>query len=41
LMQALVDRVAFSVEPEDGMVVHLFKDLEFEDTHPIRQRLLH
>jgi serine/threonine-protein kinase RsbW len=40
LMQALVDRVAFTVEPEDGMVVHLYKDLEFEESHPVAERLL-
>lgn len=39
LIRSLVDRVKFTSLPEDGMVVHLEKELEFDDGHPVRQRL--
>ena len=38
LIRALVDRVKFTSKPEDGMIVHLEKELEFDDDHPVRQR---
>lgn len=34
LMRALVDRIAFTSEPEKGTVVHLVKVLEFGDRPP-------
>jgi serine/threonine-protein kinase RsbW len=40
LMHRLVDRVAFTTEPEEGVIVHLQKDLDFEDGHPVTRRLL-
>ena len=39
LISALVDRMRFVTVPDDGMVVHLEKDLEFDEEHPVRQRL--
>jgi serine/threonine-protein kinase RsbW len=39
LIKALVDRIHFVSKPEDGMVVHLEKELEFDEGHPVRQRL--
>lgn len=39
IIRSLVDRVKFTSMPEDGMVVHLEKELEFDDGHPVRQRL--
>ena len=39
LMRELVDRVRFTLVPEDGMIVHLEKELEFDEGHPVRQRL--
>ena len=39
LISALVDRMQFVNVPDDGMVVHLEKDLEFDEQHPVRQRL--
>ena len=39
LIQNLVDRVRFTSVPEEGMIVHLEKELEFDDGHPVRQRL--
>lgn len=39
LIRSVVDRVKFTSVPEDGMIVHLEKDLEFDDGHPVRQRL--
>jgi serine/threonine-protein kinase RsbW len=38
LIRALVDKVKFTSKPEDGMIVHLEKELEFDDDHPVRQR---
>lgn len=40
LMQALVDRVSFVSEPREGTVVNLYKELVFEDGHPVSERLL-
>lgn len=40
MMHRLVDQVAFTAEPEEGVVVHLQKDLQFEDGHPVSNRLL-
>lgn len=39
LIRELVDRVQFTSKPEDGMIVHLEKDLEFDQAHPVRRRL--
>ena len=38
LMNALVDRVAFTSIPENGMIVHLEKELAFDDDAPVRRR---
>jgi len=40
LMRALVDNVRFTREPDDGMVVHLTKQLEFDEHHPVREHLI-
>ena len=40
LMHALVDRVSFVSEPQEGTIVSLYKELEFVDGHPVRERLL-
>ncbi|HEX2849137.1 MAG TPA: ATP-binding protein [Acidimicrobiales bacterium] len=40
MMRALVDRVDFETKAEDGTIVHLEKALEFDDTHPVRTRLV-
>ena len=37
LIRALVDRVHFRSRPETGMIVHLEKDLEFEDGSPLQR----
>jgi serine/threonine-protein kinase RsbW len=39
LIRALVDHVKFISKPEDGVIVHLEKELEFDDDHPVRQAL--
>ena len=39
LIRALVDRVKFISKPEDGVIVHLEKELEFDDAHPVRKNL--
>jgi serine/threonine-protein kinase RsbW len=39
LMRALVDRVAFESRPEDGMVVHLEKQLGFTPDSPMHPLL--
>lgn len=39
LIRSVVDRVKFTSVPEDGTVVHLEKVLEFDEAHPVRQRL--
>ena len=39
LIRSLVDRVKFTAVEEDGMVVHLEKELEFDEQHPVRRRL--
>ncbi len=39
LIRSLVDRVQFTSKPEAGMIVHLEKDLQFDEDHPVRQRL--
>ena len=40
LMNALVDKVSFVSEPCEGTIVNLYKELEFVDGHPVRERLL-
>jgi serine/threonine-protein kinase RsbW len=40
LMHALVDQVHFESEPELGTVVHLVKQLEFDDSTPARRLML-
>ena len=40
IMRRLVDRVAFTAEPEDGVIVHLHKQLEFDEGHPVARQLL-
>lgn len=40
LIRALVDRVKFISKPEEGVIVHLEKQLEFDDDHPVRKSLL-
>jgi serine/threonine-protein kinase RsbW len=40
MMHALVDRVSFVSEPCEGTIVSLYKQLEFVDGHPVRERLL-
>ena len=40
LMNALVDKVSFVSEPCEGTIVNLYKELEFLDGHPVRERLL-
>ena len=40
LIRALVDRVKFISKPEDGVIVHLEKELEFDDEHPVRKNLV-
>ena len=39
LMNALVDKVSFTREARDGMVVHLTKELEFNEGDPARAKL--
>ena len=39
LMRALVDDLRFAAQPEDAMVVHLYKELEFVEGHPVHERL--
>ena len=39
LMHALMDTVLFTSEPESGTVVHLVKDLVFDDSAPALQLL--
>jgi serine/threonine-protein kinase RsbW len=39
LIRALVDRVKFISKPEEGVIVHLEKELEFDDEHPVRRNL--
>ena len=39
LIRSLVDRVKFTSVDEEGMIVHLEKELEFDESHPVRQRL--
>jgi serine/threonine-protein kinase RsbW len=39
LIRSLVDRVKFTAVEEEGMIVHLEKELEFDEAHPVRQRL--
>ena len=40
LMHALVDRVSLTSMPEEGTIVHLYKELEFLDGHPVHERLM-
>jgi serine/threonine-protein kinase RsbW len=40
LIRELVDRVKFTSVPEDGMIVHLEKELEFDEDHPVRKRFV-
>jgi serine/threonine-protein kinase RsbW len=37
LIRALVDRVHFRSRPEAGMIVHLEKDLDFDDNSPLQR----
>ena len=39
LIKALVDRVKFISKPEEGVIVHLEKELEFDEDHPVRKAL--
>lgn len=39
LIKALVDELKFESMPEEGMIVHLEKALEFDEAHPVRRRL--
>ena len=39
LMRELVDNVHFMSTGDDGTTVQLEKDLEFDESHPVRQRL--
>ena len=39
MIRALVDRVQFTSVPEDGTVVHLEKELRFDEGHPVRRRM--
>ncbi len=39
MMNALVDRVKFVSKPEAGMIVHLEKELRFDEDSPVRRRL--
>jgi hypothetical protein len=36
-MRALVDKVRFESKPEAGTIVHLEKNLEFDENSPVRQ----
>lgn len=38
LINALVDRVKFTAKPEAGTIVHLEKELDFEEDSPVRRR---
>jgi serine/threonine-protein kinase RsbW len=40
LIRNLVDRVKFTVVPDEGTIVHLEKLLEFDESHPVRQKLV-
>jgi serine/threonine-protein kinase RsbW len=40
LIRSLVDRVKFTSVEEEGMIVHLEKELAFDEDHPVRQRLV-
>lgn len=40
LMRALVDRIEFVSAPEEGTLVHLVKQLAFDDSAPARRLLL-
>jgi serine/threonine-protein kinase RsbW len=40
LMHALVDQVRFESQPEQGTVVHLVKNLRFDDNLPVRKLML-
>ena len=40
LIRQLVDRVKFTSVPEAGMIVHLEKELEFDEDHPVRKALV-
>ena len=40
LMHRLVDRVAFRSAPENGVIVQMDKQLEFDDHHPVARHLL-
>ena len=39
LMRSLVDKVAFASVPDNGTVVCLEKDLDFDQAHPVGRRL--
>ena len=36
-MRALVDNLNFVSEPKVGAVVHMVKQLEYDDSHPFRR----
>ncbi|MDQ4133163.1 MAG: ATP-binding protein [Actinomycetota bacterium] len=40
LMDALMDRVRFTSAPERGTIVHLIKQLRFDDSRPARRLML-
>jgi len=40
LMHRLVDRVAFTSAPEDGVIVQMQKHLEFDEHHPVHRHLM-
>ena len=40
LMHRLVDRVAFTSAPEDGVTVQMQKQLEFDENHPVPRHLM-
>ena len=39
MIETLVDRVKFTSVPEEGTIVHLEKELEFDEEHPVRRGL--
>ena len=40
LIRALVDKIHFTTKADDGTTMQFEKDLEFDEAHPVRQRLL-
>jgi serine/threonine-protein kinase RsbW len=37
LMRALVDTLAFRSEPQAGAVVHMVKNLKYDEAHPLHR----